>query len=144
MIYKRYAIALGCKTMLRSPSPIATKTATKNDTVLRFGGRQQIARRVFWEWFVGEIPTGQAVAKEMNLKCSGRLCCNPAHLRLRNISDPVDWATCPKGHRLIPSNVMVEKVNGIEVERCKACRLEYWKNRNAQDSRRRAGPCALP
>jgi hypothetical protein len=100
--------------------------------VLRVGGRQQIARRVFWEWFVGEIPTGQAVAQEMNLKCSGRICCNPAHLRLRNISDPVDWATCSKGHRLIPSNVMVEKVNGIAVRRCRVCRLEYWKNRKAQ------------
>jgi hypothetical protein len=101
--------------------------------VLTVGGKQRPARRVFWEGFVGEIPAGEVVAQRLQPpQCVGRLCCNPAHLLLRSNSAPTGWPVCSNGHQLLPSNVIVETVKSGSVERCRKCRLEYWKTRRAR------------
>lgn len=108
-------------------------TSKEGYGVLQIGGKQRFARRVFWEWFVGEIPKDQVVALRRHApECIGRVCCNPDHLLVRDRTDPVRWPTCPNGHRLIPSSIMVENQNGSQVERCRLCRLDYWKTRKAR------------
>jgi hypothetical protein len=107
-------------------------TSREGYGVLRINGKLSSARRAFWEMFVGEIPDGQVLCHRKNRRaCVGKSCCNPAHLILREKRGPA-WETCPRGHRLLPSNVTQEtSAGGKVVIRCRRCRLEYWNARRS-------------
>jgi hypothetical protein len=55
---------------------LGTKRREGGYGVVKFKGRRQPAHRVFWEVFVGEIPTG----KQCNHHCDNKLCCEIEHL----------------------------------------------------------------
>jgi hypothetical protein len=101
--------------------------------VLRAGGKQQSARRVFWETFVGALPVDHVLAPRFSPpRCIGRLCCNPDHMITRDKTSPVCWGTCPNGHKLTPATVVRQKETGRnEAIRCYLCRLEYFRVRMA-------------
>lgn len=90
--------------------------------VLRVGSGQQKARRTFWASCVGPIPDGYQLRSKNVPGCVGKLCCNPAHLKLMAPLRQGGYTTCQRGHPLTPDNQEIENRNGKLITRCRKCR----------------------
>jgi hypothetical protein len=102
--------------------------------VLRWGDSQRPAPRLFWESFVGIIPTDHRILSRKVPGCVGKACCNPAHHRLQGPVISTELEFCKLGHPLTGDNVVVENRNGSEFKRCRTCRREAWRTWQRQNS----------
>lgn len=96
---------------------------------MNFRGRQDVAHRIAWILYRGEIPAGLWVLH----KCDVRACCNPEHLFLgdatANNHDMVQKGRhrgqkrthCPQGHPYSGTNLILNKRKGKTPFR--ACRI---------------------
>jgi hypothetical protein len=123
-------------------------------TVNRYGygqtkhhGHQDLAHRVVYRAWVGEIPEGRTIDHEChNLayqrgECQGgdgclhRRCCNPDHLVPRTMWENTKRGnavtaprapspTCSEGHEYTPENTYINKLGH---RTCRACRAAYMR-----------------
>lgn len=107
--------------------------------VLRWGDGQRPAPRLFWESFVGIIPTGHRILSRKVPGCVGKACCNPAHHRLQGQLVTTELEFCKLGHPLTGDNVVIENRNGREFKRCRTCRRDAWRSWQKQKPSASAG-----
>lgn len=104
------------------------------------GGVNQMAHRVFYEYFVTGIPAGL----DLDHLCRSRACVNPWHLEPVSRSVNLYRAEtlgkynlkkthCPKGHEYSPSNT---RITGAGSRACRACERDWAQA--ARDRRRTA------
>ena len=112
----------------------ASKTA-KGYGRFYLDGRKQLAHRVAYAAFNGDIPDG----RYLDHLCRNRACCNPEHLEVvtnrenhhrgmeaRNGSRDV----CPQGHALTAGNLVASQL-ACGRRKCLTCHREYAALRNA-------------
>ncbi len=124
------------------------------------GGKERKTHDVFFEEWVGPVPPDQFLYPYIQ-NCIGRNCCNPTHWQPRSKIwkrlDPVPYLAshvpgetapsvgaglrlpndgsfklCPKGHLMMPANIVVENRKGHPKERCRTCRQESWRKNSAR------------
>jgi hypothetical protein len=93
-------------------------------------GKERKAQRVFFEVFVGPLPTGARLKHFLPLeKCIGSSCCNPSHLKVEQSFNAIKFARriCPKGHLIDADNAVIENRGDNLLVRCRACRQLEWR-----------------
>lgn len=88
-------------------------------------GSPVLVHRMFYEHFVGPIPTGL----QIDHLCRNRKCCNPAHLEPVTIQENArrgrDSRThCKNGHELSGSNLAWRKYKNGQRRSCRKCASE--------------------
>lgn len=91
-----------------------------------------MAHRVFYEWFIGPIPEHLTI----DHGCRTRACVNPAHMEpvtlvvnilrgkaFKHFNEPL----CKRGHERTPENTQIQIRNGRALRSCIKCRYEQKK-----------------